>query len=80
MTNCKDFCDQLSDYLDREISENECTLIEEHLKVCPPCALFYKSLEISVNACRMGLSADIPDDVREGLKQFLREHCKQNHS
>ena len=79
MTSCKDFCDQLSDYLDGEIGENECALIEEHLKVCLPCALFYRSLEISVNACRKGLSVDIPEHVRDKLKEFLHEHCKQHH-
>ena len=79
MISCKDFCNQLSDYLDGEIGEDECTLIEEHLKVCLPCALFYRSLKISVNACRKGVSVDIPPHVRENLKKFLHEHCKQHN-
>ena len=73
---CKDFCRYLSDYLDGEVGEEECRLIEAHLKECRPCSLAYKSLCITVDICGRGVSDEIPKPVRERLKAFLEERCK----
>jgi len=80
LKGCKDFCERLSEYLDGEVGEHECRLIEAHLEECPPCALVYKSLCTSVEVCNKGVSCEIPDDVRQRLLQFLREHCDPGYS
>ena len=77
---CQDICDQLSDYLDGGICESECQLIEEHLKECAPCELKFRSLGLSVEICHRAVSDDIPNEVRERLKTFLRQHCKQEEA
>jgi predicted anti-sigma-YlaC factor YlaD len=76
MTQCKEFCEQLSDYLDGEIGKYECLLIEEHLKECPPCAAIYESLSKTLKLCSQGVTDEVPPDVQARLKSFLREHCK----
>lgn len=75
MDECKRFCDQLSDYLDGDIAEDECRLIEDHLYSCPPCWLVYESLRTTVTICGQAISDDVPDKVRSELKAFLRKHC-----
>jgi predicted anti-sigma-YlaC factor YlaD len=77
MDECKRFCEQLSDYLDREIAEDECVLIEEHLEACPPCSMTYESLKTTVEICGKAIPDDLPDNVRAELKDFLRKHCNQ---
>jgi predicted anti-sigma-YlaC factor YlaD len=72
---CEKLCEMLSDYLDGELGQNECVLIDEHLKVCPSCDLVYESLRLTVGVCAQGLSSEIPTDVRDRLKVFLKEHC-----
>lgn len=79
MKNCKEFCDQLSDYLDGELSDKECRLIEEHLAECSPCALEYKSLRTAVEVCSQGISEKLPEDVRSRLKAFLKQRCRNDH-
>lgn len=79
MKQCQDFCKYLSDYLDGEVGEHECRLIEEHLEVCAPCAITYEALKTTVDICGKGLAEDIPDSVRMRLKEFLRTHCKSDH-
>lgn len=74
---CRYFCDSLSDYLDGEIGAAECALIEEHLKGCPPCATMYKSLKTTVDLCCRAVSDDMPEDVADRLRRFLREHCQK---
>jgi predicted anti-sigma-YlaC factor YlaD len=73
---CEDICAQLSDYLNGDVCEAECKLIEEHLKECPPCELMFRSLGLSVEICGQAISAEIPVEVRERLKTFLKQHCK----
>ena len=75
MKKCKDFCDQLSDYLDNELGANECVLIEEHLEKCAPCAVICKSLKTAILVCSKGVSDEVPEEVRARLKEFLRINC-----
>jgi predicted anti-sigma-YlaC factor YlaD len=77
MKTCKEFCNMLSDYLDGEIGPHECQLIEEHLESCPPCAMLYFSLKTTLDICNQGVSDEIPVDVQERLRAFLREHCSE---
>jgi hypothetical protein len=74
---CKDFCALLSDYIDGEVPEDFCRLLEEHLEVCPPCSLQYESLKTAVDLCCRGIVDKCPEDVGVRLKKFLREHCLQ---
>jgi predicted anti-sigma-YlaC factor YlaD len=80
MKTCKEFCDHLSDYLDGEIGEHECKLIEDHLQVCPPCSLMYQSLKTTVDVCEKGISEDMPEAVKTRLKMFLRRHCESDRT
>ena len=75
MKTCKDFCDRLSDYLDGDVCESECSSIEEHLRDCPPCDEMLRSFQASVRLCSEGVSDEVPEKVRERLRIFLREHC-----
>ncbi len=77
--NCKDFCQQLSDYLDGSKDEYECRLIEEHLSECPPCELVYQGLKRTVLICGKAIPAEAPEPVKRRLRRFLREHCQQNN-
>jgi len=76
MKTCKEFCDNLSNYLDGDMAQDECRLIEEHLEKCPPCALMYECLRTTVSICEKGVSEEMPEDVKTRLKMFLRNHCK----
>jgi anti-sigma factor RsiW len=79
MKNCREFCDQLSDYLDGELSDKECRLIEEHLAECSPCALEYKSLRTAVEVCSQAISEKLPEDIRSRLKAVLKQRCRNDH-
>ncbi len=78
MPGCKEFCDHLSDYLDGEMGENECRLVEKHLDNCPPCALYFESLKTTVQICCEGVSAEMPQEVKARLKEFLKTHCEKD--
>ncbi len=75
LKTCKDFCKHLSDYLEGEIGERECRLIRAHLEQCPPCALAFRSLRTTVDLCCKGVTDAMPQDVKNRLRKFLRDHC-----
>ena len=77
MKDCKEFCDMFSDYVDGEVCEAECSLIEEHLQDCPPCDQLFHSFQTTVQMCKHGVSDEVPEKVRERLRTFLREHCRK---
>jgi len=77
MKNCKEFCDMFSDYIDGDICESECSVIEEHLQSCPPCEVLFRSFRASIKMCNKGVSDEIPEKVRERLRIFLRENCRK---
>lgn len=39
---CEEYLDQLYNYLDGELSSDECTLLKAHLEDCPPCLQEYE--------------------------------------
>ena len=77
MKTCKEFCDMFSDYIDGDICEAECSVIEEHLQDCPPCELLFRSFRASIKMCNEGVSDEIPEKVCERLRIFLRENCRK---
>jgi len=42
----------LSEYLDQELAPPQCVELEEHLRGCPECIEFVRSLKRSVKLCR----------------------------
>jgi len=77
MKGCDDFCGCLSDFLDGTMDEGCRKLVEDHLATCDTCSMMYETLKTTVLACAKGLPAEIPDDVRKGLKAYLRTHCRK---
>lgn len=47
---CLEVFARLSEYLDGELDEADCRLIEEHIRDCEPCVRFLRSLRRSIDA------------------------------
>lgn len=47
---CLEVFARLSEYLDGELDEMDCRLIEEHIQGCEPCVEFLRSLRRSIEA------------------------------
>lgn len=77
--NCKDFCDRFSDFLDGELGPEECHLIEEHLAECSSCSVIYKSFKTTVDVSKRALTDEVSEEVRDRLKSFLRQRCRDQH-
>ncbi|MCG8592691.1 MAG: anti-sigma factor [Proteobacteria bacterium] len=71
--SCREFVDFLMQYLDRELSDAERRVFEQHMEDCPPCKVYLDSYEDTVKmgqaVCRGG--DELPDDVPEDLVQAI---------
>jgi anti-sigma factor RsiW len=69
----------LSEYLDQELAPAECEELERHLKGCPQCIQFVRSLKRSVALCRQfgecwtppPLDPDVMSRFREAYEKAL---------
>jgi anti-sigma factor RsiW len=69
---CLEVFEKLSEFLDGELSPQDCAEIQEHIRDCEPCVAFVESLKTSIQAShelRPHESVhELPEAVREKLK------------
>ena len=70
--SCKQANDLLFAYLEGELGDDEARALEVHFKRCPPCEEFLVSYRKTSGLCRSALERDVPPDVVERVKAFLR--------
>jgi len=73
---CLEIFERLSEYLDGELSPQDCAHIQEHIRDCEPCIAFVESLKTSIRASRKLRSQEtvreLPESTREKLKAAWR--------
>ena len=71
---CMETFRRLDDFLDRELSESECQLVQEHLKVCQICAAEYQFEAGVWSEVRTKLQqVAIPTSLRKKLSRLLKD-------
>lgn len=69
---CLEVFAKLSEYIDGELPEGDCGLIEQHIADCPPCIEFLRNLRRSVAASREIQSDLRPDPMPPEIETRLR--------
>ncbi len=71
---CEETFRRLDDFLDHELSESECLLVQEHLERCAFCAAEFK-FEASIwSEVRAKLQRTaVPPSLREKVARLLRD-------
>lgn len=70
---CMDIFARLSEYLDGELSPEECAHFESHIAGCAPCVEFVESLKRSIVTAHGFHSPAAPAHVPAGVEERLRE-------
>ena len=65
---CRELLEQVSRYLDDDLSAAERRTIEKHLRTCPCCQHMAEGLKHTVEACHKAGAARLPADVRARAK------------
>lgn len=71
MPDCKDIFAHLSEYLDSELSPEECARFDAHICSCAPCVEFINSLKLSIDLCKECGSAVKPAPLKPEVREQL---------
>jgi len=74
---CPDVVGLLSRHLEGEIDPNTCTEMEKHLAACPRCEAACESLKLALRLCGATPSPDVPEPLKESLRQGIRSLLAQ---
>lgn len=73
---CREILERLSEYIDEDLDPSICDEIEKHMDGCSPCVAFVNTLKKTVRLYnKAGREVDIPTEVHEDLRKFLKEKC-----
>jgi len=72
-SRCRDLLDRLSLYVDGELKGAERRLLISHLRRCPCCAEFARSLQRTVRLCQEAGKRRLPRDVRARARARIEE-------
>jgi len=75
---CRAFFEKLSEYIDNELDQDTCKLIEKHLRHCRPCQACLATLQQTVALCREMRTTESASTLPEEFSKRLRAMIQQN--
>lgn len=78
--NCKEFLDQLSDYVDAEARDELCRAIDEHLARCSGCKLVVDTVRKTIMLYHNDGPAETPVRVSAALQSALASEYRCSRS
>jgi RNA polymerase sigma-70 factor (ECF subfamily) len=75
--SCPDVLALLSRHLEDDINPERCAEMEKHLEGCHRCRGACESLKRTLALCRSAPAPEVPEDVKESVRQALRRFLAQ---
>ena len=72
-SECADFLDQIVYFLDNELDEADCTVVQMHLDTCNPCLEKYDLQRTVKSIVARSCSEAAPDELRAKVLFRIRE-------
>ena len=76
---CKDFLNELNEYLDGNIDVQLKTELEEHLQWCHNCFVVCNTTRKTIEIYRDNDVYPLPDPIRDRLHQAIVTKCRSKH-
>jgi anti-sigma factor RsiW len=76
---CKQFLEELTDYLDGKISESLKAELDEHLHWCHECHVVMNTTKKTIEIYRDNQVYELPEDLRSRLHQAIMTKCRKAH-
>lgn len=68
---CDCFYRVLSDFVEGELPPAEAALVEEHLRRCPPCLVYFEQFKLVHEACGRVDPEGLPEDFDEVMRGVM---------
>ena len=69
---CRETVELLMDYVESLLPATDHARLEAHLAICPKCLEFLRAYRETPRILREATAAEMPAELRERLRQFLR--------
>ena len=76
---CKEFLQELTDYLDGKITDSLRAELDEHLHWCHECHVVMNTTKKTIEIYRDNEVYELPEDLRSRLHQAILAKCKKSH-
>jgi anti-sigma factor RsiW len=76
---CKEFLQELTDYLDGKISDSLKAELDEHLHWCHECHVVMNTTKKTIEIYRDNEVYELPEDLRSRLHQAIMTKCRKSH-
>ena len=73
---CKDFLNELTDYLDDTLSESTRAELDDHLHWCHECHVLLNTTKKTIEIYRDNQIYELPENLRTRLHQAIMNKCK----
>ena len=80
MLTCKDFLNELNEYLDETTNAEIRRRVEEHISECPNCWVVFDTTHKTLRVYKGMEPQEIPPDVHSRLMDALEKKCKSKHT
>lgn len=70
--DCPRVLDLLVDYLEGELSEEQCAELETHIGHCPSCDTFVENYRNTGKVCKSALLQSMPAPLENALLDYLK--------
>ena len=73
MLTCKDFLNELSDYLDESVDLELKVKLEKHVSECPNCWVVFDTTQKTIKVYKGIEAQTVPEDIRSRLMAALQK-------
>ena len=78
MLTCKEFLQELNDYLDDVVDAGLRNRIEAHVNECPNCFVILDTTKKTIEIYRDSQLYELPEDLRSRLRSAIMTKCQQH--
>jgi anti-sigma factor RsiW len=73
--DCRQLCDLLFDYVNGDLPPEKVALLEEHLRLCPPCVVHVETYRVTVTLTRKLRCQALSPECEKRLREALAREC-----
>lgn len=70
---CKDLCDLLLEFVADELSAERRALVEQHLRDCPPCVVYFETYQVTIKMVRKLPCKPPPPQLMDRLRAAMKD-------
>ena len=78
MLTCKEFLQELTDYLDENVDAEIKAKLEQHITECPNCWVVCDTTKKTIEIYRDSKLYELPEDLETKLRTAIASRCKSH--